>query len=77
MIPEETLKKIQGFHFRTRRMANELFAGQYVSAFKGRGIDREIALVPGLGTECIFCNECFAYCRGGKIIQEMDRVYDR
>jgi uncharacterized protein (DUF58 family) len=39
MIPEEVLKKIQGFHFRTRRMANELFAGQYVSAFKGRGME--------------------------------------
>ena len=39
MIPEDVLKKIQGFHFRTRRMANELFAGQYVSAFKGRGIE--------------------------------------
>jgi uncharacterized protein (DUF58 family) len=39
MIPEEVLKKIQGFHFRTRRMANEIFAGQYVSAFKGRGIE--------------------------------------
>ena len=45
--------------------------------FKGRGIDREIALVPDLGKECIFCNECFAYCKGGKIIHEMDRVYDQ
>jgi len=39
MIPEELFKKIQGFHFRTRRQANELFAGQYESAFKGRGME--------------------------------------
>ena len=39
MIPEELLKKIQKFHFRTKRQANDLFAGQYESAFKGRGIE--------------------------------------
>ncbi|MFC1814649.1 DUF58 domain-containing protein [Thermodesulfobacteriota bacterium] len=39
MISAELLKKIQGFHFRTRRLANDLFAGQYESAFKGRGIE--------------------------------------
>jgi uncharacterized protein (DUF58 family) len=39
MIPEDLFKKIQGFHFRTRRQANELFAGGYESAFKGRGME--------------------------------------
>ena len=39
MIPEELLKKIQRFHFHTKRLANDLFAGQYESAFKGRGIE--------------------------------------
>ena len=39
MLPEELFKKIQGFHFRTRRLANDLFAGQYESAFKGRGME--------------------------------------
>ncbi len=39
MIPQEVLKKIQRFHFRTRRLADDLFAGQYVSAFKGRGME--------------------------------------
>ncbi|HBF43362.1 MAG TPA: DUF58 domain-containing protein [Desulfobacteraceae bacterium] len=39
MIPQELLKKIQRFHFNTRRLANDLFAGQYESAFKGRGIE--------------------------------------
>jgi uncharacterized protein (DUF58 family) len=39
MLSEELLKKIQGFHFRTRFLANDLFAGQYESAFKGQGIE--------------------------------------
>lgn len=39
MIQRELFKKIQRFHFRTRRLANDMFAGQYVSAFKGRGIE--------------------------------------
>jgi len=38
--------------------------------FKGRGIEREIAFVPGFGKECDYCQECFGLCRGGKIIQE-------
>ena len=43
--------------------------------FRGRGIDREIALVPEVGRECFYCHECFGFCRGGKILQEMDRLY--
>jgi uncharacterized protein (DUF58 family) len=39
MIPEEVLKKIQRFHFKTRHMASDMFAGRYESAFKGRGIE--------------------------------------
>ena len=39
MIPEELLRKIQGFHFKTRHLANDVFAGQYESAFKGRGME--------------------------------------
>jgi len=39
MLPEETLQKIQRFHFRTKHLANDLFAGQYESAFKGQGIE--------------------------------------
>ena len=33
MLSEELLKKIQRFHFRTKFLANDLFAGQYESAF--------------------------------------------
>lgn len=39
MLSEELFKKIQRFHFTTKRLANDLFAGQYESAFKGRGME--------------------------------------
>jgi uncharacterized protein (DUF58 family) len=39
VLSEELLKKIQGFHFKTRHLANDLFVGQYESAFKGRGME--------------------------------------
>lgn len=39
MISKEVLAKIQKLHFKTRRQANSLFAGQYSSAFKGRGME--------------------------------------
>ena len=39
MLSQETFKKIQALHFKTRRVANDVFAGQYVSAFKGRGME--------------------------------------
>lgn len=39
MLSEEALKKIQRFHFFTKKQASDLFAGQYESAFKGRGIE--------------------------------------
>jgi uncharacterized protein (DUF58 family) len=39
MLPKELYSKIQKLHFRTRFLANDLFAGQYLSAFKGRGME--------------------------------------
>ena len=39
MLSEPILRKIQRFHFKTKRLANDVFAGQYESAFKGRGIE--------------------------------------
>jgi uncharacterized protein (DUF58 family) len=39
MLSEELFKKIQRFHFTTKRLANDLFAGQYESAFRGRGME--------------------------------------
>lgn len=39
MLSDELLKKIQKFHFQTKYLASDLFAGQYESAFKGRGME--------------------------------------
>ncbi len=39
MLSDEQLKKIQRFHFKTRHLASDLFAGQYESAFKGQGLE--------------------------------------
>ena len=39
MLPKALYTKIQRLHFRTRFLANDLFAGQYLSAFKGRGME--------------------------------------
>ncbi|MCD6225173.1 MAG: DUF58 domain-containing protein [Deltaproteobacteria bacterium] len=39
MLSKDLIKTIQRFHFRTRHLANEMFAGQYTSAFKGRGME--------------------------------------
>ncbi|HDZ89556.1 MAG: DUF58 domain-containing protein [Deltaproteobacteria bacterium] len=39
MLSEELYRKIQRFHFTTKRLASDLFAGQYESAFKGRGME--------------------------------------
>ena len=49
MIPQEVIQKIRRIHIRTRRMVNEILAGQYESVFKGQGMEfREVrAYVPG------------------------------
>jgi uncharacterized protein (DUF58 family) len=39
MLPKELYTKIQRLHFRTKYLANDIFAGQYLSAFKGRGME--------------------------------------
>lgn len=41
MIPREYLKKIRTIEIRTWRLAQDLLAGAYHSAFKGRGMDFE------------------------------------
>jgi uncharacterized protein (DUF58 family) len=41
MIPKELLKKIRRIQIRTSHMANDVLAGQYHSAFKGRGMEFE------------------------------------
>ncbi|MBW1988350.1 MAG: DUF58 domain-containing protein [Deltaproteobacteria bacterium] len=39
MISPELYTKIQKFHFKTRFLADDLFAGHYESAFKGKGME--------------------------------------
>jgi uncharacterized protein (DUF58 family) len=41
MIPRELLKKVRQIQIRTLRTVNDLLAGQYVSAFRGRGMEFE------------------------------------
>lgn len=39
MIPKEILKQIRHIEIRTGKLVNELFAGEYESVFKGRGME--------------------------------------
>lgn len=39
MIPDELLKQVRLLQLRSRRAVNEVFAGEYSSAFKGRGME--------------------------------------
>jgi uncharacterized protein (DUF58 family) len=39
MIPREILKKVRRIEITTRRQVNDVFAGEYHSVFKGRGMD--------------------------------------
>ena len=41
MIPKDILKKIRKIHIRTNHMVNDIFAGEYESAFRGRGMEFE------------------------------------
>lgn len=39
MLSTEVLKKIRMLHFKSRKMATDVFAGRYTSAFKGQGME--------------------------------------
>lgn len=41
MIPTEVLRKVRRIQIRTSALVNDLFAGQYHSAFRGRGMEFE------------------------------------
>ncbi len=43
--------------------------------FKGRGIDRELAIVPELARECAFCHQCHELCTGGWIVYHSDQAF--
>ena len=38
MLPRELIKKVRRIEIRTRRLVNDMLAGQYQSVFKGRGM---------------------------------------
>ncbi len=44
--------------------------------FEGRGIDRELAFVPGTKVDCRSCRECFDLCTGGWIMNEASKAYE-
>lgn len=39
MLPGEIFKQVRQIHIRTSRLVNDVFAGQYHSAFKGQGME--------------------------------------
>ncbi|MCZ6874545.1 MAG: DUF58 domain-containing protein [bacterium] len=39
MLPREIFKQVRQIHIRTSRLVNDVFAGQYHSAFKGQGME--------------------------------------
>ena len=41
MIPKELLRKVRQIQIRTSRMVNDVFAGQYHTVFRGRGMEFE------------------------------------
>jgi len=41
-----------------------------VAYFKGRGIDREVAVLPGKSADCVYCEECYTLCGGGWIVNK-------
>ena len=41
MIPKEIIKKIRQIHIKTNYVVNDVFAGEYESAFRGRGMEFE------------------------------------
>ncbi len=41
MIPKEIIKKIRQIHIKTKYVVNDIFAGEYESAFRGRGMEFE------------------------------------
>ena len=41
LLDEDLIAKIKGIQIRARYLVNDVFAGEYHSAFKGRGIEFE------------------------------------
>ena len=58
MIPQEIFKQIRRIQITTSRLVTDIFAGQYHSVFKGRGIEFEEVrqYMPGDDIRCIDWN---------------------
>ncbi len=65
MIPKEILKQVRELEIRTRRTVNDILAGQYVSVFKGRGMefDQVREYVPGDDVRAIDWNVTARFAR--------------
>jgi len=48
---------------------------RHIAYFSGRGIDRQVAILPDLAKECVYCRECFDFCTGGKIVNQSDLAF--
>ena len=70
-VPEQTECFLCGL---CMRYCSEI-KGKNVLYFKGRGIDRKVAIIPGQEDECVYCRECFNLCRGGLIVNQCDDAY--
>ena len=55
------------------RYCNEIIGNNAVT-FTGRGIDRNVALVPGVSDQCISCKKCFDFCDAGKMVYMVDHI---
>jgi bidirectional [NiFe] hydrogenase diaphorase subunit len=44
--------------------------------FLGRGVNRRVALVPGVSDKCGRCRKCFEVCDAGKLVYMVDKVLD-
>lgn len=65
MIPQEILKQIRKIEFKTNKIVNELFVGQYSSVFKGHGMEFEEVreYIPGDDVRAIDWNVTARYGR--------------
>lgn len=44
--------------------------------FMGRGVNRKVAMVPGVSDNCSRCRKCFDVCDAGKLVYMVDKVLD-
>ena len=49
-------------------------AGKNAAYFKGRGADRQVAIVPELAEDCALCGKCFFICTGGAIVDLYEKA---